>query len=52
LSQLSWHCTLAQHLLDGIARHDMKHQKYERENEPEGRQSKKESLEEAAEHLR
>ena len=37
LSQLSWRrCTLAQHLLDGIARHDMNHQKYERENEPEG----------------
>jgi len=37
LSQLSWRrCTLAQHLLDGIARHDMNHQKYERENKPEG----------------
>src|SRR2546429_2026276 len=46
LSQLPRRCALAQHLLDGIARHDMDHQKNERENEPEGRQGKEKSFEE------
>jgi len=44
LIELLWGRSLAQHLLDGIAWHDMDHQKNERENEPEGWQRKEKSF--------
>jgi hypothetical protein len=42
---------LPEHLLDGIARHDVNHQKNEREDEPERGECQQESFEEVASHL-
>ncbi len=52
LRQLSWRGALTKHLLDGIARHNVNHEKNERENEPERRQREEKSSEEIARHLR
>jgi hypothetical protein len=41
----------SQHLLDGIAGHDVNHEKNESENEPERRKCKKKSIEEIARHV-
>jgi hypothetical protein len=38
------------HLLDRIARHDVDHQKYQRQNQPKRRQSKQKSLQEMPRH--
>jgi hypothetical protein len=43
---------LTKHLLDGIARHNVNHEKNERENEPKRRQREEKSSEEIARHLR
>ena len=51
LSELPWGCALPQHLLDGVARHDIDHQKNEGEKEPEGRECKEKSSEEVAQYL-
>jgi len=51
LSELPWGRPLVQHLLDGIARDDVNHQKDERENEPQRRQREEKSFEEVAHHL-
>jgi len=51
LSQLPRCRALTQHLLDGIAGHDVDHEKDEREDEPECGQSEKESFEEVVRHL-
>ena len=51
LHQLSRRRALPQHLLDGIARDDVNHQKDERENEPQRRQREEKSFEEVAHHL-
>jgi len=40
----------AEHLFDGIAGHDVDHQKNEREHQPQCGQSKQKSLEEVAKH--
>jgi len=48
LSQLPGRRALAQHLFDGIAWHDMDHQKNERQNDPEGWEGKEKSFEEVA----
>jgi len=50
LSQLPRRRALTQHLL-GIPRHDVNHEKDEREDEPEGGQREKESFEEVVRHL-
>ena len=52
LSQLSRCRTFTQHLLDRIARHDVDHEKDEREDEPECREREKKSFAEVAHHLR
>src|SRR5258708_14654107 len=52
LRQLSCRGTLAQHLLARISRHNVNHEKNERENEPKRRQREEKSFEEIARHLR
>jgi len=50
LCQLPRRRALSKHLLDGIARHDMNHEKDERENQPESRQREEKSSDEVARH--
>ncbi len=52
LSQLTRCRTFTEHLFDRIARHDVDHEKDEREDEPECRECEKKSFEEVAHHLR
>ncbi len=50
LRRLAWGSSLSQHLLDGVSRHDVNHQKYEREHQPERGKGQKDSFEYVSRH--
>src|SRR6266581_4156655 len=50
LRHLARSCALSQHLLYGIARHNVNHQKYEREHQPERGKGQKNSFEYVSRH--
>ena len=52
LRQLTRRRAFTQHLLDGIAGHDVNHEKDERKHEPEGRQCEEKPFEEITHHLK